>query len=135
MNILVCNVGSTSLKYQLFVMDQGETVLKKGGAERVGQEKSLFYTTDPAKTGTTALTYKKVEFLAGDVNMNGKIDANDYATIRKLVVGSLDAEDLSEKALELADVNGNGKIDANDYLLVKRHVLGTYTIPAWEDVE
>ncbi|MBQ2324859.1 MAG: hypothetical protein II377_01275, partial [Clostridia bacterium] len=94
-----------------------------------------FYTTDPAKTGTTALTYKKVEFLAGDVNMNGKIDANDYATIRKLVVGSLDAEDLSEKALELADVNGNGKIDANDYLLVKRHVLGTYTIPAWEDVE
>jgi len=47
MNILVCNVGSTSLKYQLFAMEQGETVLKKGGAERVGQEKSLFYTTDP----------------------------------------------------------------------------------------
>ena len=73
--------------------------------------------------------------LEGDVNMNGKIDANDYATIRKLVVGSLNAEDLSEKALELADVNGNGKIDANDYILAKRHVLGTYTIPAWEDVE
>ncbi len=94
-----------------------------------------FYTTDPEKTGTTALTYKKVEFLAGDANMNGKIDANDYATIRKLVVGSLTAEDVDAKTLELADVNGNGKIDANDYILAKRHVLGTYTIPAWEEVE
>ena len=47
MNILVCNVGSTSLKYQLFSMEENETVLKKGGAERVGQKKSLFYTTDP----------------------------------------------------------------------------------------
>ena len=47
MNILVCNVGSTSLKYQLFAMDRNESVLKKGGAERVGQEKSLFYITDP----------------------------------------------------------------------------------------
>ena len=43
MNILICNVGSTSLKYQLFAMDQGEKVLAAGGAERVGQAKSLFY--------------------------------------------------------------------------------------------
>ena len=43
MNILICNVGSTSLKYQLFDMDAGEQVLASGGAERVGQAKSLFY--------------------------------------------------------------------------------------------
>ena len=43
MNILICNVGSTSLKYQLFDMDDGEKVLCAGGAERVGAEKSLFY--------------------------------------------------------------------------------------------
>lgn len=43
MNILICNVGSTSLKYQLFRMDQGERVLAAGGAERVGAPKSLFY--------------------------------------------------------------------------------------------
>ena len=43
MNILICNVGSTSLKYQLFDMDAGEKVLCAGGAERVGTEKSLFY--------------------------------------------------------------------------------------------
>ncbi len=43
MNILICNVGSTSLKYQLFQMDAGEQVLASGGAERVGAAKSLFY--------------------------------------------------------------------------------------------
>ena len=43
MNILICNVGSTSLKYQLFDMDAGEKVLCAGGAERVGAKISLFY--------------------------------------------------------------------------------------------
>lgn len=43
MKILICNVGSTSLKYQLFQMDAGEKVLASGGAERVGAAKSSFY--------------------------------------------------------------------------------------------
>lgn len=43
MNILICNVGSTSLKYQLFSMDGEENVLASGGAERVGAAKSSFY--------------------------------------------------------------------------------------------
>ena len=45
MNILICNVGSTSLKYQLFDMDNNEKVLCAGGAERVGAAKSLYYHT------------------------------------------------------------------------------------------
>lgn len=48
MNILICNVGSTSLKYQLFDMDAGERVLASGGAERVGTQKSVFYHKDTA---------------------------------------------------------------------------------------
>ena len=47
MNILICNVGSTSLKYQLFDMDHEERVLASGGAERVGAERSLFYHRNP----------------------------------------------------------------------------------------
>ncbi len=43
MNILICNVGSTSLKYQLFDMTNNEQVLAAGGAERVGGAVSLFY--------------------------------------------------------------------------------------------
>ena len=46
MLILICNVGSTSLKYQLFDMERGERVLASGGAERVGTEKSSFYYKD-----------------------------------------------------------------------------------------
>ena len=46
MNILICNVGSTSLKYQLCDMTNGEAVLCAGGAERVGATKSLFYHAD-----------------------------------------------------------------------------------------
>lgn len=42
MNVLICNVGSTSLKYKLFDMDHGEHVLASGGAERVGTDKSFF---------------------------------------------------------------------------------------------
>ena len=52
MNILICNVGSTSLKYQLFDMNDGERVLASGGAERVGAAKSLFYCSDNC-TGTS----------------------------------------------------------------------------------
>jgi len=50
MKILICNVGSTSLKYKLFDMDANggntfpaaEKVLATGKAERVGTEKSVF---------------------------------------------------------------------------------------------
>ena len=54
MHILVCNVGSTSLKYQLFSMDGDPVVLARGGAERVGTPKSLFYITDPATGAKTS---------------------------------------------------------------------------------
>ena len=42
MNILICNVGSTSLKYQLFRMPE-ELVVASGGAERVGAGEGRFY--------------------------------------------------------------------------------------------
>lgn len=42
MKILICNVGSTSLKYQLFDMDDKERVLASGKAERVGGAVSSF---------------------------------------------------------------------------------------------
>lgn len=48
MNILICNVGSTSFKYQLFDMPH-ERVLASGGVERVGAGEGRFY----AKTHET----------------------------------------------------------------------------------
>ena len=58
MNILICNVGSTSLKYQLFRMPE-ELVVASGGAERVGMPAGRFY----AKTHETgALTDETAVF-------------------------------------------------------------------------
>lgn len=58
MNILICNVGSTSLKYQLFQMPE-ESVLASGGVERVGAGTGRFY----AKTHQTgALVDESAEF-------------------------------------------------------------------------
>ena len=45
MNILICNVGSTSLKYQLFDMEH-ETVLAKGLCERIGIDGKLTHKTN-----------------------------------------------------------------------------------------
>jgi acetate kinase len=51
MKILICNVGSTSLKYKLFDMDNGEQVIAAGKAERVGTQKSIFsHNKDSAET-------------------------------------------------------------------------------------
>lgn len=49
MNILICNVGSTSLKYQLFRMPE-ELVLASGGAERVGARARGGFTPKRMKT-------------------------------------------------------------------------------------
>ncbi|MBQ3598072.1 MAG: discoidin domain-containing protein [Clostridia bacterium] len=82
----------------------------------------------------TAYTMKAVSgFKTGDLNLNGEIDATDYAILRKLVLGTLTAEDIGDLAYATADVNGDKVVNARDYYLVKRAFLGTYVIPGWEE--
>ena len=45
MKVLVCNAGSTSLKFKLFDMP-GDTVLADGKVERVGREDAIFHYTN-----------------------------------------------------------------------------------------
>ena len=61
----------------------------------------------------------------GDVNGNGKIDAQDYALAKRHCLKTLT---LNPEQITRGDINGNGKIDASEYSLIKRHCLGTYTI-------
>ncbi|MBQ9848331.1 MAG: leucine-rich repeat protein [Clostridia bacterium] len=65
------------------------------------------------------------EFVKGDVNGNGKVDANDYALAKR---HCLKTYTLSDEMLMRADINGNGKLEASEYGLIKRHVLGTFVI-------
>ena len=46
MNILVCNVGSTSLKYKLMTSEEDFRIIRRGGAERIGTELASFYTLE-----------------------------------------------------------------------------------------
>lgn len=64
-------------------------------------------------------------FIKGDINGNGRIDANDYALVKRHWLGSYT---IRGGAFDAADINGNGRIDVFDYYLIKRHVLGTYVI-------
>ncbi|MBR5278446.1 MAG: hypothetical protein IKU23_04180 [Clostridia bacterium] len=64
------------------------------------------------------------EYVVGDINGNGKIDARDYLLLKRAYFGTYTLT----CADEVADINGNGKIDARDYLLLKRAYFGTYEI-------
>jgi hypothetical protein len=61
----------------------------------------------------------------GDVNGNGKLDAQDYAMVKRYVLGTFK---LTEKQKERADVDGDGKVTSKDYAMIKRAYLGTYEI-------
>ncbi len=82
MNILICNVGSTSLKYQLFDMTNGERVLASGGAERVGGAKSLFYhknsrTGDNVRKEAVFPTHKEAIGHMLEYLLTGAVDSLD----------------------------------------------------------
>ena len=70
------------------------------------------------------------DYLPGDANGNKKIDAQDYAMIKRHY---LKTYTLAEDQFQRSDINLNGKIDAAEYAMVKRHYLGNYKLP--ESVE
>ena len=72
MKILVCNVGSTSLKYRLFDLTNGEETLSEGRMERVG---------------TQAGTWMHMD--AGAEAVKQTLPIPDYATGIRLMQGAL----------------------------------------------
>ena len=61
-------------------------------------------------------------FFGGDVDLDGDIDAIDYAMIRNHV--SQKSIITEENALKMADFNGDGNIDAQDYSKVREYIMG-----------
>lgn len=115
MKILICNVGSTSLKYQLFQMDDNEKVLASGGAERVGTEKSLYYhknhlTGDTVKDDAVFPTHGEAIASMLEHLMNGCIQSmEDISCVGFKVVhakGVTGVQYLTEDVLQaMADFN------------------------------
>lgn len=60
------------------------------------------------------------KFQDGDVNMDGHVDAFDYAMLKSYILGSTK---LSAEQLKQADMNHDGAINAFDYMILKNKVL------------
>ena len=58
-------------------------------------------------------------YLIGDVNKDGKIDANDMQRIYAHISGENKFSNLAQ-----GDVNGDGKVDANDMQRIYAHISG-----------
>ncbi len=64
------------------------------------------------------------DVLMGDINMDGKVDAIDYALLKKHLLGM---GDLSGDAIRIADVNHDNAVDALDLSILKKYLLGKIT--------
>ncbi|NLO85804.1 MAG: acetate/propionate family kinase [Clostridiales bacterium] len=113
MKILVCNAGSTSLKFKLYDMPKG-TVLARAKLERVGSlDDALFeYVNEVSakkvqaeklsipdyKTGIALFLQNLTDFAHGVLGAVGEIDRVGYkATVSK---GHMDVHELTEDVLE-----------------------------------
>lgn len=70
---------------------------------------------------------------AGDIDGNSNVGASDYLMLKKVVLGTVDYDNLStidnETTIAMrSDINGDGKITAVDYLLLKSAIFGKYQI-------
>ena len=77
--------------------------------------------------GAGALSLRTNAALRGDINEDGKINANDYIALRRALLAG---ESLPSKT---ADVNGDGKINAADYIALRMHLLGLRPITQPEE--
>lgn len=95
MKILVCNVGSTSLKYRLYDLGDAETTLAEGKMERVGTQAGAWTHKDESGE-TTKLTLPILDYAAGIRLMQG--------ALLKRALGSM--EDLDCVAFKVVHAKG-----------------------------
>ncbi len=66
-------------------------------------------------------------YIFGDVNLDAKTSAVDYALLKRAYMGNYEvAEGIQMKA---ACVSGGTQIRAIDYVMLKRYFIGTYVLP------
>lgn len=82
------------------------------------------FVSNGAAVSAGGVTYTVL--LRGDPIADGRINATDYAFIKRYFLKTVESDDAYRIAA--ADVNGNGRIDPADYAMTKRHVLGTFVI-------
>ena len=99
-------------------------------------------TTDTTSSSTTTTTttteIQPPEYLFGDVDMNGKVNADDAQMALIAYINQLASKPsgLTELQEQIADVDGNGKITAEDaqYILIYAVQALANKNPQWSDI-
>lgn len=86
---------------------------KNKPAKTIIDEKSQVITADVSSTSAMTIeSSNKVEYLLGDLNMDGKVD---YETdFQKLIYYVNNPDELSDELLKIADVYSDNEIDTRD---------------------
>lgn len=108
-------VTGTSAAYFFETVSAGNytlKVMKKGHAPF----------TKEITVGDSNVTEDVTIYLIGDVNEDGKIDANDMQRIYAHISGE------NPISISRGDVNGDGKVDANDMQRIYAHISGENTL-------
>ena len=109
------------------------TVSIDGGGAVAAEQK---YSFTPTEAGTVTLEFTAYdgffysegyivtlmvldEYLAGDVNNDGQVDAKDVTALRRYLAGW----DITIQAAS-ADMNGDGSVDAKDVTILRRQLAG-----------
>ena len=72
----------------------------------------------------TPMTVSEKGSIMGDVDQNGKVDAQDAVQILKYVAHNIE---LSEEQLKVANTDGIGKVDAQDAVMILKYVAHNIT--------
>ena len=62
----------------------------------------------------------------GDINLDGNVDATDYALVMLASVGNFE---MTDEQFVNADVNGDGTVDAFDAFAINKYINGIATLP------
>ena len=123
-----CDTGTVGVLDKLFLCGAAETEAGKIYTAHVGSGVTYEYdnetisnfTEEELKLSPTAYTPSGAATpLLGDVNKDGKIDANDMQRIYAHISGENVFSDLAQ-----GDVNGDSKVDANDMQRIYAHISG-----------
>ncbi len=87
----------------------------------------MFVFSSPATALSWGLTGESI----GDPNRDGVTDALDYLLVKRVVLGTISLEYISDNtywSISAMNINNDTVIDSLDYAIYKRMVIGAYII-------
>jgi len=116
-HIKIANEGTLALKYIVRIVANGTVSEKIANVNGMYSDGEFVIPTD-----AVAVTVRCA--MAGDANLNGKINAKDVGLARQYVAKIVTLDELEFIA---TDVNQNGKINAKDVGLLRQYVAKVIT--------